>query len=80
MRLRWPLKVDRLAERLCSSPMSASTALYAGSFTGGSAGMAIPARAIRTASPKACALQKWWFLGRHDKCVMERWEGAEGRV
>ena len=54
MRFRWPLKVDRLAKRLCSSPMSASTAEKGGSRAGGVAGTGNPAFAISAASPNAC--------------------------
>ena len=55
MRRRWPLKVDRLAKRLCSSPMSASTMENGGSLAGGAADMGTPAFAMSTASPKACS-------------------------
>ena len=54
IRRRWPEKVDRLAARLCSSPMSASTFENDGSRTGAAAGTASPAFAISTASPNAC--------------------------
>ena len=55
MRRRWPLNVDRLADRLCSSPMSANTAENGGRRTGGVAGTGRPAFAISTARPSACA-------------------------
>ena len=55
MRRRWPEKVDRLAARLCSSPMSASTAENGASRTGAAAGTGSPAFAISTASPNACS-------------------------
>lgn len=42
-----------MAVRLCSSPMSASTELNAGSAAGSSAGTARPARAMQTARPSA---------------------------
>lgn len=68
MRFRWPEKVDREADRLCSSPMSASTALNGGRKAGSLAGRNRPALAISTASPKACNtwvhLEKEAFAGR----------------
>lgn len=67
MRRRWPLKVDKLAERLCSSPMSASTAEKGGSRTGGAAGTASPALAISTARPTACNRVRRWSHWNQDK-------------
>jgi len=57
IRRRWPLNVERLADRLCSSPMSASTAEKGGSRTGGVAGTCRPAFAISTAKPSACGVR-----------------------
>jgi hypothetical protein len=37
----WPLNVDRLAVRLCSSPMSASTELKQGSLAGAASLLAV---------------------------------------
>lgn len=53
--------MERLAERLCSSPISANTALKGGKRTGAAAGTASPAFAIRTANPNACA-ESFYFL------------------
>lgn len=78
MRARCELKVDRLAERDCSSPMSASTVEKAGSAAGGSHGTGSPARAMHTASPSAFITAvfppvlgpvRWWCVGRGEEVV-----------
>ena len=53
MRRRWPLKVDRLALRLCSSPISASTASKQGRRAGAAAGSGRPHLAATAARPSA---------------------------
>jgi hypothetical protein len=48
-----PLKVDRLAVRLCSSPMSASTELKQGRRAGAATGSIMPVLAMQAARPRA---------------------------
>ena len=51
MRFTWPLKVDRLCCRDCSSPMSASTWAHQGKEGCPEQGKSMPARAISAARP-----------------------------